>query len=279
MPNTASGATVPELLDTWQQALDDVAALCETLTPEEWQALSPCPGWTVSDVVAHVIDLEQLFGGEPRPDHEPDWADLPHVTDDFGRLTETGVDYRRGREPGVLLAELRATTHRRRQQLDALPLDAEVFGPPAGRMMGLDRFLRTRTFDTWVHEQDIRWAVGRDGGWNTEPAGIAFVLMVGALPYVWGRTVKAPAGSTLRLTVTGPEIRHQSAVTVGEDGRGVLISSVTDPTVTAEMTWPAFMRLSCGRVAVGDPWLVGKVELVGDPDLCARLLPAMSIAP
>jgi hypothetical protein len=39
------------------------------------------------------------------------------------------------------------------------------------------------------------------------------------------------------------------------------------------------MRLSCGRVAVDDPWLVGKTELVGDPALCARLLPAMSIAP
>jgi uncharacterized protein (TIGR03083 family) len=279
MTNVAPEATVPELIHTWQVALDDVASLCESLTPEEWQAQSPCPGWTVADVVAHVIDLEQLFGGEPRPVHEPDWANLPHVTGDFGRLTEHGVDYRRGRDPEVLLAELRATITSRRRQLDALPVDAEVIGPPAGKMMGLDRFLRARTFDTWVHEQDIRWAVGRDGGWNTGPAGIAFILMAGALPYVWGRNVKAPVGSTLRVAVIGPDLFHESVVTVGEDGRGVLIPSVTDPTVSAEMTWAAFMRLSCGRVAVDDPWLVGKTELVGDPELCARLLPAMSIAP
>jgi uncharacterized protein (TIGR03083 family) len=279
MPSNVPPPTIPELLDTWQEALAAIVAVCEPLSVEQWQVETPCPGWTVADVVAHVIDLEQLFGGETRPDHEPDWSTLPHVANDFGKLTEVGVDYRRGRDPEVLLAELRATILRRRAQLDQLPEDAEVFGPPAGRMMSLDRFLRTRTFDTWVHEQDIRWAVGSDGGWNTAPAGIAFIQMAGALPYVWGRNVKAPVGATLRVAVIGPDLFHESVVTVGEDGRGVLIASVPDPTVSAEMTWAAFMRLSCGRVRVDDPWLVGKTEIVGDPELSARLLPAMSIAP
>jgi hypothetical protein len=68
-------------------------------------------------------------------------------------------------------------------------------------------------------------------------------------------------------------------VTVGEDGRGSAAASAEDPDVTADMTWAAFMRLSCGRVALDDPWLADKVELSGDKELSERLLPAMSFTP
>ena len=44
----------------------------------------------------------------------------------------------------------------------------------------------TRTFDTWVHEQDIRSAIGEEGGWDTDPARVASLQMIRALPYVLG---------------------------------------------------------------------------------------------
>ena len=278
MAPPTDGPTVAELLDIWQEALTTVADLAESLTPEEWTLQTPCPGWSVADVVAHVIDIEQLFGGEERPDHEPDWSALTHVTGDFGRMTEVGVDVRRGTAPADLVAELRATIARRRAQLDALPEGAEVMGM-SGRPTTLDRFLRTRTFDTWVHEQDIRWATGHDGGWNTAPAGISFSQMMRALPVVWSANVEAPVGSVLQLTVIGPDMHHVSLVTVGEDGRGVQAPEDTRPNLEADMTWAAYMRLSAGRVAIDDPWLGDKVEMMGDAELGKRLLPGMAITP
>jgi len=279
MANEAPAApTVAELIDVWQEAADAIVAVAEPLTDEQWQLATDCPGWSVADVVAHVIDLEQLFGGEPRPDHSPDLEAMTHVRNDIGRITEIGVDYRRGTAPQELLAELRATIARRREQLDALPDGAEVIGM-SGRPTSLDRFLRVRTFDTWVHEQDIRWAVGNDGGWNTAPAGIAFSQMTSSLPYVWGHNVKAPTGSVLTLTVLGPDMHHQASVTIDDEGKGAWAADDVRPDLEAAMTWAAFMRLSAGRVAIDDPWLRDKVELLGDADLGQRLLPAMAISP
>src|SRR5260370_37088672 len=38
----------------------DLAAFLETLTPQEWHAPSLCDGWTVKDVVAHMVSYEEL---------------------------------------------------------------------------------------------------------------------------------------------------------------------------------------------------------------------------
>ncbi|MGY1839236.1 MULTISPECIES: maleylpyruvate isomerase family mycothiol-dependent enzyme [unclassified Modestobacter] len=39
---------------------EDLLALLVGLTPEQWRAPSLCAGWTVQDVVAHVISYEEL---------------------------------------------------------------------------------------------------------------------------------------------------------------------------------------------------------------------------
>lgn len=38
----------------------DLAEFLATLTPEQWAAPSLCAGWTVKDVVAHVVSYEEL---------------------------------------------------------------------------------------------------------------------------------------------------------------------------------------------------------------------------
>jgi len=54
---------------------------------------------------------------------------------------------------------------------------------------------------------------------------------------------------------------------------------VADPAVSLTLSWPDFMRLANGRVAVDDPALRERLSLTGDPDLAEALLPALSIAP
>ena len=278
MDPTTLAPTVPELLDTWESALASVADLAETLTPEEWAAATPCPGWSVADVVAHTADIEAHFGGEPKPDHTPDWEALPHVTSPFGQFTELGVDYRRGRTQAEVIAELRARTVARRAQLDEVPADGTVPGFSGG-MVAISRFLRTRTFDIWAHEQDIRAAVGQDGNWGNGPAVISFQQMAGALPHVWGKSVEAPVGSVVRVTVLGPELAAEFAATIDDEGNAVAGDVLEGPDVHLACSWPDYMRMSCGRIDVHDAGLRERIDLHGDAVLAEALLPALAITP
>ena len=270
--------TVADLITIWAQEMTAVADLCQGLTDDQWAAQTPCPGWSVADVAAHLIDIENLIGGMPRPDHQPDWSALPHAAGPVGQLTEVGVDARRGSPRETVIDELREAIAHRRAQLDALPADATVMGP-MGKPMPLEQLLRMRTFDAWVHEQDIRTAIGDDGGWNSDAAGIAFVQIIDALPYIWARKAKAPVGSTLAVTVIGAGFEHDVFATVTEDGKGVRIDPRPAVDVQLSLTWAALVQLACGRVAAGDPSLVGRVELGGDPALGTALLQGMSITP
>ena len=54
-----------------------------------------------------VVFQDQVLEGGVRPDHQPDWDRLPHVSSDFGRFAEVGVDRRRGATRAAVIAELR----------------------------------------------------------------------------------------------------------------------------------------------------------------------------
>ena len=278
MQTTAAAPTVPELLDIWQSALETVVALGAAATDEQWHLPTPCPGWSVGDVVAHLVDIEQMMAGSARPEHEPDWSSLPHVQADFGRFTEVGVDVRRAHAREDVLAELQTTIELRRSQLDAVPEGAEVIGP-FGNPTTMDRLLRIRIFDTWAHQQDIRAALGLDDGWDTPAAAVSQEQIVRALPYVWARTVGAPEGTTVRIEMADPVLPRDVAVTAVAEGKGVDVAPGPDATVWLTASWPDLMRLACGRVDPDEPGLRSRIVVRGDETLAAALLPALSITP
>lgn len=269
--------TQSELIDIWQEQADSIVQLCQSLDAAQWAAPTPCAGWNAGDIPAHVIDIESLLAQLPRPDHQVDTSTLPHVKNDVGSFTELGVDYRRGMPAADVLSELRDVIVVRRAQLDGLPEDEPVVGP-FGNPTTVDRLLRIRIFDMWAHEQDIRTAIGSDGGWSTRPAQVSLEQILRGLPYVWARTVGAPEGSTVRVEVTDP-LEVDVTVAAMADGKGAVVATVDDPTVRLQCTWPDFMRLGCGRVDVDDPALRSRISLTGDPALAQALLPALAITP
>jgi uncharacterized protein (TIGR03083 family) len=268
----------PAIIDAWQHTVTTVADLGAGLSDAQWRLMTACPGWTAGDVVAHTADIESMVGGQPRPDHTPDWAVLPHASGPFGQFTEVGVDLRRSWPPADVVADLRAQIAHRREQLDAVPLGGEVPGL-MGDPVPLERLLRMRVFDAWVHEQDIRAAIGEGGDWSTDGAVLAFQQMAAALPYVWGKNVKAPVGASVRVSVTGPDLIADLGAVVGEDRRGVASAPASDGDVHLICSWPDYMRLSCGRIDPGDPALRDRITLVGDPTLAGALLSGMAITP
>jgi uncharacterized protein (TIGR03083 family) len=267
-----------DLIRIWGDELDGIATLCDGLDDDQWRAATPCPGWSTADVVAHLIDIEQILAGAPRPDHEPDWSRLEHIAGDFNLFTEVGVDYRRGLPRVDVIAELRATIARRREQLDALPEGAEVVGP-FGNPTTLDRLMRIRILDSWIHERDIRTATGVDAPWDSPAAVASFQQLKRTLPVVWSADVAAPEGATVRIEVSGPGLAGDMCVVVGEDGRGHAVEVPSDATVHLVVSWPDLVALSAGRVDPADPVVAQRLRVSGDADLASALLAELAITP
>ena len=213
--------------------------------------------------------------GEFDPPHEPDWSTLPHAITDFGKITEVPVDLRRSWSREAVLIELADRIARRTAELESGPGDAsiEVMGPLGRAPLG--RVLRMRALDTWVHEQDIRDALGRPGHLDTPGAQATAAQLLPGLGKVWAKLAGAQPGQVLDIRVTGPGIEAGAIVAVGEDGRARmvgddLLDQAGAATVTLTMSWPAYLALSCGR---GDaqPWRE-QVSVSGDPELAARAL-------
>ncbi|MCP3812145.1 maleylpyruvate isomerase family mycothiol-dependent enzyme, partial [Mycobacteriaceae bacterium Msp059] len=53
-------ADEPSLMELARDERTDLAEFLATLTPQQWRTESLCAGWTVKDVVAHVVSYEEL---------------------------------------------------------------------------------------------------------------------------------------------------------------------------------------------------------------------------
>ncbi len=269
-PHSPAPDPAPDPIDVWCLAMADFR---DAAARAPWQHPSALPGWTVGDVVAHVTWIERSQLGRQDPAHEPDWASLPHARDGFGRITEVPVDLRRSRTRDEVLAEFDETVADREVSLRALRAgDPGPVLSPLGTMMPLDELIAMRVFDTWVHEQDIRVAVGDPGNLGTAPAHMAAGRMRRALGFVWAKKVDAPIGATLEVSVTGPGVEFTDTVIRTEDGRGRQSGRVERPTVALTMSFPGFVALACGRGPAD-------VSVTGDQALAERAIARFNIAP
>jgi len=263
-------AVTPDQIDVWRAAMVDFR---DAAARAPWRHPSVLPGWTVADVVAHVTSIERALQGYQDPAHTPDWAALPHAKEGFGRITEVPVDLRRSRSREEVLAEFDETIAEREVALRALRAsNPGLVMSPLGTMMPLDDMIAMRVFDTWVHEQDIRVAVGDLGHLGTAPAHMAAGRMRQALGFVWAKKVDAPIGATLQVAVTGPGVEFTDTIVRSEDGKGRPTSPVEDPTAALMMSFPGFVALTCGRGPA-------EVSVAGDQELGQRTIARLNIAP
>jgi uncharacterized protein (TIGR03083 family) len=230
---------------------DEIDTVLAGLPDEQWQAQTPLPGWTVHDVTAHLIGTESMLQGAATPDADVDVSALKHVRNDVGVMNERWVRKLRGLGPAELLDKFRATTARRREalsgmsdgdwnQITATPAGPETYG----------RFMRVRTFDCWMHENDIRDALDRPAA---NPAGEASRLaldeMATSMGFVVGKLGGAPDGSRVAIELTGPLGR---TINVAVEGRGQVVDDFggREPTATISLDGLLFTRLAGGRTAV-----------------------------
>lgn len=261
-------------VDAWWSSVQDFLALLEELGPDDWAAPTDLAGWDVKAVASHTAHLESLLAGGP--DEQAEVGDLPHITGPMGQFTEIGVVTRRDAEPAAIIEELRARTAERHASLAAEPpVDAAAPAPGIFGMIGWSTgtLLRNRPLDVWMHEQDIRRAVGRPGGMDSAGAQHAADYLVEGFGFVVGKRVAPPVGTTAVLAVEGSD---PIAVEIGEDGRGRRLAAVPeDPTVRLDMDRESFIVLAGGRRAAAP----GAVRIVGDDELGQRIVESLATTP
>jgi uncharacterized protein (TIGR03083 family) len=263
---------MPGNVAAFEQTVRSTIALASGFEAGDWELPTECPGWTVKDQVAHLVGVERMLLGDSEPVHELP-ADLPHVHTDMARFLEGPVDARR-RVPGPeVLAELRETLERRLAALAAADPTVETMCPD-GRPGPYSRLMMFRAFDCWVHEQDIRRAVGRPGNLDAPAGARARQVLTGGLPFVVGKRAGAIAGQSVLFEVSGPH-GFRTAVLVGEDRRARITEEVTEPTAELELDWESYLRLAAGRCGPAEV----SAGVRGNADLAARVLASLAVTP
>ncbi|MAM65996.1 MAG: hypothetical protein CL702_06385 [Chloroflexi bacterium] len=239
--------------------------LCSNLEDGEWGTPTDCPGWSVQDQLSHLVGSECRLLGRPTPDHVPE--ETGHVKNDIGQSNEVLVGARRSLSGGKVLEEFREVTGQRLAILRGMTesdFDEET-DTPIGRALVRD-LLAIRIFDAWVHEQDIRRALGKPGHMDGAVARHAMDRMVTAMPYVLGRKVQPEDGTGVVMNINGLAGRVFAIAMQGN--RANLVPSIPLPaTVSFNMDLETFACLACGRWEPRDVLDKGLVRIHGDQAL------------
>ncbi|MER6464640.1 maleylpyruvate isomerase family mycothiol-dependent enzyme [Streptomyces sp. NPDC001228] len=262
--------TLQPYADAWSHSIEAITELVTPLPEGEWNRRTPCPGWSVRDVVSHVIGLDCEMLGDPRPIHTLP-RDLYHVTNEPQRYMEMQVDVRRHHTAPEMTSELEYTVIRRNRQLrnESREPGHTVRGPMSTEIT-LEESMRSHAFNVWVHEQDLRAALGRPGNLDSPGAQIARDVLLDELPRVVATLADAPRSSAVIFDVHGP-VEFLRTIRIDIQGRGTLETTpALGPAAIFTLDWETYVRLACGRTtpdAAAD-----RVKAEGDQELTAAIL-------
>ena len=256
-----------------------ITELCDQLSETEWAAPTECPGWSVQDNLSHIIGTERMLLGDPAP--EIDVGEAPHVHNDIGRVNELWITERRPWAPARVLAEFREVSAARLEALGAMTqadFDAESWTPAGTDSYG--RFMRIRTMDCWVHEQDIRIAVNRPGHREGPVVELVMDEFAFAVGFAVAKLGRAPEGARVLIDLAGPAARTWRVQVTERRGRLVeAFDGDPEPTIALAMDTHTYTRLVGGRIRGADAVGEGLVSLSGDLEAAERIVLGLGYMP
>ena len=265
VPTTVNRDQIVALLRRQFAAITELAT---TLTDRQWDAPTCLPSWTVRDVLSHLVGTELMLSGHPPP--AVDVSHLDHLQNSVAQANEIWVEsmrWRSGSEMADLWADVAAE---RIVTLDGM--SQHEFDAPSWTPVGNDetygRFMRIRHFDCYMHEHDMRFALGLPARADAEDQASCLDEVATGLGYIVGRRAELPDGSRVVIELTGVAAR---TFRIAVAGRATVVDALEGPaTVGLQLSVPLFLRLTGGRVdGAGGPG--GEIALSGHRDLARRL--------
>ena len=262
------------IIDALENTWDETSRVVAALDDRQFAAPTPCPGWSVRDVVSHLVGFELMLAGEPlppTPEIRPDY-----VKNDIGAINEGFVIERRGRSRDEVVSEFRHVTSAALERLRALSDEQwDVVGWSPEGNAPYHRFMETRLLDSWIHLQDIRDAIAMPSDDHGVGEEVVLNRFEAALPYVVGKRAKAPEGTRVRLNISGRAARSTDVVVV--DGRARAAEAPGEPDV--EITTPAalFWRRCAGRISADSFLAASATDVRGDRQLARAIADGLAI--
>ena len=261
------------------EALEETWLATESLltgrTEEAFDAMTPCPGWSVKDVLSHLYGFEAMLSGEQAPTYSGSYPD--YVKNPVGELNELYVIEGRRHSGSDVLQKFSASCLRSLERLRHLS-NAEwerVGWSPEGDRPYY-RFMETRVLDSWIHLQDIRDALLEPA--DDHGAGEEIVLnrFEAALPYIVGKKMQAPEGTLLQINLSG-RLARVIFLEVSEARAHAVTMSEQVPDL--ELTTPValFWRRAAGRISADSFLGASATDVRGSKSLATAFSEALAI--
>lgn len=179
----------------------DLAAILESLEPDQWSAPTRCEGWDVADVVLHLAQTDEFViagcngtGDEAMAAFIPAGENVETVDD----AAELAVRRDRGLPAGDLMARWRAAADESRRLLRERPSDERI--PWVLGTLPPKTLATTRLSEAWIHTGDVAAAVSASCAADERLWHIAR-LAWRTLPYAFGLAGSELSGPVaVRLT-------------------------------------------------------------------------------
>ena len=175
--NAAGDAVGGEIADRYERLSDGLAAKLAQVPPTGWDLPTPCDGWTVRDLVGHLVDTQGMFLGFVGRT----LGEIPAVADD----------------PVAAFAGARAVVLADLRDPERAGAEFDGFFGRTTFAAGVDRFL---SFDLVVHAWDLARAAALDE--RIDPEDVARVQAAAEAfgdamrgPQAFGPALEAPAGA------------------------------------------------------------------------------------
>lgn len=184
-------------------------ALLGGLAPEDWHRPTACALWSVKDIVAHLLDtgIRRLSAGRDRfmPPSDRVITSYSDLVDYLNCLNAEWIAAARRLSPRVLIELLDFTAHQVYPYFRSLDPHADaLFGVAwAGQQSSPVWFDLGREYtERWLHQQQIREAVGAPGLVSREWLHPVLDIFMRALPQTY-RLVPAEPGESIHIAVAG----------------------------------------------------------------------------
>jgi uncharacterized protein (TIGR03083 family) len=185
--------------------------LLDGLDTADWARGTPCPGWTVADVVRHLVGDDLVAVAWHRDGHRPapseDGLDESAFVAWLDALQVEWVRAARRISPALAVELLRwldapvATVLARLETPGTTAVVHWASDRPVPGWLDVARELTER----WIHRQQLREALGRPSDLDPDLAGPVLDSLRWAYPYRLG-ALRRPEGTTVSVEVSGPDV-------------------------------------------------------------------------
>ena len=247
----------------------------------EWQLSTACPGWSVQDVVAHLLggSLGRLISAyrqasESKVVQKPN--NFHELLDFINRQNAEWVDAARRISPPLLIDFLELTGPKLYQYFKSLPpfSPASISVAWAGDDQSPVWFDIAREYtEKWLHQQHIREAAGRPLLIERKWLHPVLDTFMRALPYTY-EEIAVPDGTAIWFSITGEAGGDWSLLR--QTNRWELYSGQPDHPAASvffgqDSAWRLFTRGTSPEVAQS------KMRFEGDHQLGSKIVQMVSI--